>query len=56
MKLFVSPAGGFFALGCLIALINILTKYKISKKKVGCGACKGCPSAEACEQLAKEDE
>ena len=56
MKLFITPAGGFFVLGVLIAVINILTKYKISKKKSGCGGCEGCPSAEACEKLAKEEE
>ncbi|MGI5896842.1 MAG: electron transport complex subunit RsxE [Oscillospiraceae bacterium] len=56
MKLFITPAGGFFVLGVLIAVINILTKYKISKKKIGCGGCEGCPSAEACEKLAKEEE
>lgn len=53
MKLFVTPAGGFFVLGVLIAGINILTKYKLSKKKIGC---EGCPSAGACKELAKEDE
>lgn len=53
MKLFVSPAGGFFTLACLIAVINILTKYKISSKKVGC---EGCPSAEACAKASGEGD
>jgi len=56
MKIFVSPAGGFFTLAVLIAVINILTKYKISKKKSGCGGCNGCPSAKACAALNGEDD
>lgn len=56
MKLFVSPAGGFFTLAVLIAVINIITKYKISKKKIGCGGCEGCPSAEACAGLNGEGD
>lgn len=42
---FGSAAGGFFVFGCVIALVNILTNYKISKKKIGCA---GCPNAGAC--------
>lgn len=47
MKIFVTPAGGFFVLGVLIAIVNRLTKYQISKKKVGC---ESCPMAENCGQ------
>lgn len=45
MGFFITPAGGFFVFGCVIALVNILTKYSISKKKMGCG---NCPNASAC--------
>ncbi len=44
---FVTPAGGFFVFGIVIALVNVLTNYQISKKKIGCG---GCPNAAACGQ------
>ena len=47
MLLFIMPAGGFFTLGVIIALVN-----KISNKKppqeLGC---KGCPNAKACEKV-----
>lgn len=42
---FSSPAGGFFVFGVVIAAVNILTKYAISKKAPGCS---GCPNASAC--------
>ena len=45
MGIFVTPAGGFFVFGCLIALVNKLTNYSISKKKAGCSA---CPGKDAC--------
>jgi electron transport complex protein RnfE len=38
--------GGFFVFGCMIALVNKLSKGKaIKKKEFGCAA---CPSAAAC--------
>ena len=38
--------GGFFVFGCLIALVNRLTKGKgVKKQEFGC---EGCPSASAC--------
>ena len=38
--------GGFFVFGCLIALVNKITKGKgIKKKDFGC---EGCPSAYFC--------
>lgn len=42
---FIMPAGGFFVFGVVIALVNVLTNYQISKKKMGCG---NCPNASAC--------
>ena len=41
--------GGFFVYGCMIALVNKLSKGKaIKKKEFGC---MGCPSASACGKL-----
>ena len=52
MTLFILPAGGFFVLGCVIALVNKI--FNREPKKVtgcaacgGCEACGGCPSGEA---------
>lgn len=42
---FAAPAGGFFVFGVVIAVVNIITNYKISSKKIGCG---GCPNAGVC--------
>ncbi|WP_071433502.1 MULTISPECIES: electron transport complex subunit RsxE [Oscillospiraceae] len=44
--------GGFFAFGCIIALVNKLTKGKAIKKKSF--SCEGCPSAAACHGAQKE--
>ena len=43
---FVTPAGGFFVFGVVIAVVNILSNYKVSSKKFGC---KNCPNAAACQ-------
>lgn len=43
---FVTPAGGFFVFGVVIAVVNILSNYKMSSKKFGC---KNCPNAAACK-------
>lgn len=58
MKLFVSPAGGFFTLAMLIAAINVILRRKkvTPKKELGCSGCEGCPSAEACASLQKGDD
>lgn len=44
MSLFVMPAGGFFVLGIIIAVVSRLSKKK-PPKKIGCSA---CPNAAAC--------
>ena len=44
MLVFIMPAGGFFALGCIIALVNKL-KHRKPPKEI---SCKGCPNASAC--------
>ena len=41
--------GGFFVFGCMIALINKISKGKaIKKKEFGCAGCPGC-GKDACE-------
>ena len=50
--------GGFFVFGCLIALVNKITKKKNAKKDI---SCEGCPSAFLCgkktqEQISREGE
>ena len=46
ISLLTLAPGGFFVFGCLIALVNKLTKGKaIKKKDFGCA---GCPSAKIC--------
>lgn len=44
MLLFIMPAGGFFTLGIIIALVNKLSKKKPPQEL----SCKGCPHAETC--------
>lgn len=51
VAIFALAPGGFFVYGCLIALVNKLTKGKaIKKKEFGCA---GCPSAGVCGQAEK---
>lgn len=50
MTLFILPAGGFFALGCVIAIVGKLTGKK--PRKI---TCEGCPSRGSCEFAAKEE-
>jgi len=46
MSIMTLAPGGFFTFGCLVALMNFITKGKVRKKqKKGCA---GCPSAAAC--------
>ena len=46
MSIMTLAPGGFFTFGCLVALMNFVTKGKVRKKqKKGCA---GCPSAAAC--------
>lgn len=45
MTIFILPAGGFFVLGCVIALVNKLSNRK-PKTAAGCAACGGCPGCE----------
>ena len=52
MTIFVMPAGGFFVLGCLIALVNKIAGRKPPKEI----SCEGCPNASACKGQCKVEE
>ncbi|MEG2200336.1 MAG: electron transport complex subunit E, partial [Anaerovorax sp.] len=48
MSIFMLAPGAFFVFGCLVALINFVSKGRaIKKKEMGCD---GCPSAASCGQ------
>ena len=51
IMIFAVPAGGFFVFGCLIALVNKITKKKGDKRL---SSCEGCPSAFLCGQKNEE--
>lgn len=55
MLLFIMPAGGFFTLGVIIALVN-----KIANKKppleIECKSCENCPLADKCNCDKEGDE
>lgn len=48
MLLFIMPAGGFFTLGMIIALVNKLLHKKPPQELECGGGCKGCPNAGSC--------
>ena len=48
MKIFVSPPGGFFVFGVLIAIVNFIVKKMGRHKPLEEVGCAGCPSAEIC--------
>lgn len=48
VMLFIMPAGGFFTLGIIIALVNKLKNKKPPRELECGGGCKGCPSAGEC--------
>lgn len=52
MTVFVMPAGGFFALGVIIAVVNKLAK-KAPPQELGCA---NCPNAARCKTYNKKDE
>jgi len=57
MTIFVLPAGGFFVLGCVIALVNKIANRK-PPEATGCAACpnrESCISVEKTENTEKED-
>lgn len=52
MTVFIMPAGGFFALGVIIAVVNKLAK-KTPPQELGCA---GCPNAASCATYNKKEE
>lgn len=55
MTIFILPAGGFFVLGCVIALVNKISNRE-PKKVTGCAACGGCEACGGCPSEAAENE
>ena len=49
MTIFILPAGGFFVLGCIIALVNKLANRK-PPQSVGCA---GCPNSANCSSFSE---
>ena len=47
MTVFITPPGGFFVFGCLMALV-IWIEIKTNNRKVRSSGCEGCPSASVC--------
>ena len=47
MTVFITPPGGFFVIGCLMALV-IWSEIKTNNRKVRSIGCEGCPSASVC--------
>ena len=47
MTVFMTPPGGFFVFGCLMALV-IWIEIKTNNRKVRSIGCEGCPSASVC--------
>lgn len=52
MQIFIFPAGGFFVLGCVIALVNKISK-RTSPAAAGCAS---CPNKEGCAGGCSSDE
>ena len=52
MTIFIMPAGGFFVLGCLIALVNKIAGRKPPKEI----SCESCPNAAICKGQCKIEE
>lgn len=47
MTVFITPPGGFFVFGVLMALV-VLAEEKTGRRRERRAGCAGCPSAEAC--------
>ncbi len=51
MTIFVTPAGGFFTLGVIIAVVSMLLRKKPPKNM----GCEGCPNAKHCKNLSEDE-
>ncbi|MDE5853918.1 MAG: electron transport complex subunit E [Ruminococcus sp.] len=49
MLLFIMPAGGFFTLGIIIAVVNKIVNKK-PPQKIECGNCESCPMSAKCDK------
>ncbi|MBQ8171873.1 MAG: electron transport complex subunit E [Oscillospiraceae bacterium] len=52
MTIFIMPAGGFFVLGCVIALVNKLS----NRKPPAATGCAACPNREGCISCTSNSE
>ena len=55
MSIFIYPAGGFFVLGCVIALVNKLAKRE-APAATGCAACPNREGCASCAESGKEEK
>lgn len=55
MTIFVLPAGGFFVLGCVIALVNKIANRR-PPQALGCASCPGKDSCIACPKAGEKEE
>lgn len=55
MALFIYPAGGFFVLGCVIALVNRLSQREPAAV-TGCAACPNKDGCSSCGENGKEEK
>jgi electron transport complex protein RnfE len=49
MLLFIMPAGGFFTLGVIIAVVNKIANRK-PPLEIECGSCDNCPMSGKCDK------
>jgi electron transport complex protein RnfE len=55
MTVFITPPGGFFVFGVLMALV-VFVETKLGCKKERKAGCEGCPSADACQGKECEEQ
>ncbi len=53
MLIFIMPAGGFFTLGVIIAMVNKIANRK-PPLEIECGSCDNCPMSGKCEKKEAE--
>ena len=55
MTIFILPAGGFFVLGCVIAVVNKIAHRK-PPEAAGCAACPNKEGCISCPSQGKEEK
>lgn len=53
MLLFIMPAGGFFTLGVIIAVVNRIS-HKKPPMEIECADCSNCPMSDKCDKEEKK--